>query len=47
MQRHFKKVHTINFSSRKILNSVSKVANWISICNSTGRSEIWDKFHEL
>ena len=45
-----KKVHNRNcfFNEKYFQNSTSKMAeNWISICNSTGRSDIWDKFHEL
>ena len=30
-----------------LLRTLSKVLHEISICNSTGRSEVWDKFHEL
>ena len=38
----------VNCSFKDFLQiSASKMANCISIYNSMGRSEIWDKFHEL
>ena len=37
----------LSMKKKFLPNSTSKMANSISICNSTGRSEIWDKYHEL